>query len=270
MIDREFLAEGREAEVFLQADGTVLKLMRDPAHAWRVEAEAAALRTLGADGYPVPALVGTTTVDGRPGLVTARVPGRSLLAVLDRRPLSVFASGRVMGELHAAMHARVAPDELPALDDVLRDRLAAAEALPDDLRPRVLAVLDGLRRGDRLCHGDMHIGNVLGTPSAPAVIDWGDATRGAPVADVARTWILIRFGVLPPGAPLVAHALSGVGRRVVLARYFAAYRAAAPLDDALLARWQVVRAASRLWDPVPEDHPHVLRHVRAHIDRVGG
>ena len=68
MTERQFLAEGREAEVFLQADGTVLKLLRDPAHAWRVEAEAAALRSLGADGYPVPSLVGTTVVDGRPGL----------------------------------------------------------------------------------------------------------------------------------------------------------------------------------------------------------
>jgi len=54
VIERELLAQGREAEVFLQADGTVLKLLRDPAHAWRVEAAAAALRSLGADGYPCP------------------------------------------------------------------------------------------------------------------------------------------------------------------------------------------------------------------------
>ena len=269
MTERQFLAEGREAEVFLQADGTVLKLLRDPAHAWRVEAEAAALRSLGADGYPVPALVGTTVVDGRPGLVTSRVDGPNLLDLLDRRPLSVVASGRVMGELHAAMHARPAPAELPSLHDVLHERLAGADALPDDLRPRVLALLDGLPPGDRLCHGDMHIGNILGTHDAPVVIDWGDATRGAPLADVARTWILVRFGTLPPGAPLTARALAPVGRRIILGRYLPAYRSAATVDDAELARWQVVCAAARLWDPVPEDHPAVLRYVRSHVDRLG-
>ena len=32
------LLEGREAEVFAAGDGTVLKLLRDPDHAWRVRA----------------------------------------------------------------------------------------------------------------------------------------------------------------------------------------------------------------------------------------
>lgn len=268
MTERELLAQGREAEVFRQADGTVLKLLRDPAHAWRVEAEAAALRSLGADGYPVPAFVGTTTVDGRPGLVTERVEGRSMLDALDRRPLTVFAAGRAMGELHAAMHDRTAPPELPALHEVLAARIAEAGALPDDLRARVSSVLDDLPTSDRLCHGDMHIGNVLGTPDAPAVIDWGDATRGAPTGDLARTWILVRFGTLPPGAPLAARALAPIGRRIILAEYLRAYRAARPVDDALLGRWQVVCAAARLWDPVPEDHPAVLAYLRAHIARV--
>jgi thiamine kinase len=265
----EFLAEGREAEVFLQADGTVLKLLRDPAHAWRVDAEAAALRALDADGYPVPAFVSTTTVDGRPGLVIGRVDGRNLLDQFGRRPLSIFATARVLGDLHAAMHRRAAPPELPSLRDVLRARVDEAGALPHDLRPRVLALLDGLPDGDRLCHGDLHPGNVLGTADDPVVIDWGDATRGAPAADVARTWVLVRFGALPPGTPATTRALAGVGRRILLRGHRAAYRAAAPLDEALLARWQVVAAAARLWDPVPEDHPAVLRYVRTHIDRVG-
>lgn len=267
MIEREPLAEGREAEVFLQADGTVLKLLRDSAHRWRVDAEAAALRALDG-GYPVPHLVGTTTVDGRPGLVTERVDGRSLLDVLDRHPLSVFASGHAMGGLHAAMHDHVAPAELPALHDVLRDRIAAAPALPDELRPRILALLDDLPAADRLCHGDLHIGNMVGAPEAPSVIDWGDATRGAPMADVARTWILVRYGTLPPGAPWPARLLAPVGRRIILGRYLAAYRAVTPIDDGLLARWQVVAAAARLWDPVPEDHPAVLHHLRTRLGSV--
>ena len=75
MIDGRFLAEGREAEVFLQPDGTVLKLLRDPGAGDRVAREAAALTALAAGDYPAPTLVRTTTVDGRPGLVTTFVDG---------------------------------------------------------------------------------------------------------------------------------------------------------------------------------------------------
>ena len=142
--------------------------MRDPAHARRVEAEATALRTLGADGYPVPALVGTTTVDGRPGLVTERASRAATCSTSS-------IGGRCRCSRRGGSWASCTPPCTPASPSTscrrstmsCADRLAAAEALPDDLRPRVLAVLDGLPQGDRLCHGDMHIGNVLGALGPP-------------------------------------------------------------------------------------------------------
>ena len=269
VVEGEWLAEGREAEVFVLPDGTVLKLMRDPGDADRVAREAAALRVLAAGGYPAPTLMGTTTVDGRPGLVTTRVHGTDMLSALERRPQSVFRAADAMGALHAAMHDRVAPADLPDLHDVVRDRVAAAGALDVVLRHRVLGLLASLPHGDRLCHYDLHLGNVLADPAAPVVIDWGDASRGAPVADVARTTVLHRFARLPPGAPTVARVLAPVGRRVIMARYRRAYGAAAGrVDEALLERWVLVVAAGRLSEPVPGDHAALLRHVRRNVDRL--
>jgi aminoglycoside phosphotransferase (APT) family kinase protein len=50
--------------------------------------------------------------------------------------------------------------------------------------------------------------SILGTCLAtgmgsPVVIDWGDATRGDPLADVARTELLHRLGEPPPGTSAV-------------------------------------------------------------------
>jgi aminoglycoside phosphotransferase (APT) family kinase protein len=259
----ELLAEGREAEVFAAGDGTVLKLLRDPDHAWRVQREAAALRALEAEGYPAPRVVGEVSVDGRPGLELERVDGRDQLAMIGRRPLSVFTAGRVLGEAHVAMHDCAAPDDLPDLHDDLRRRIEAAEALPDDLRRRALDVLRALPRGDRLCHGDLHPGNILGPWAAPVVIDWGDASRGDPTADVARTAVLLRVGEPPPGSPVAVRTLAGLGRRILHDRYLATYRARRAIDRALLDRWQIVRAAGRLWEPVPDEHPALLGVLRA-------
>jgi hypothetical protein len=44
--------------------------------------------------------------------------------------------------------------------------------------------------GDRLCHGDI---NVLGEVSRPVVIDWPDACRGDPAADLCRPYLLLRL-----------------------------------------------------------------------------
>jgi aminoglycoside phosphotransferase (APT) family kinase protein len=284
------LAEGREAEVFAfdgpdlgeageaGADGdgggsltgqgaTVLKLLRRGGDGARVEREAAALRALEAEGYPAPRAVRSVTVEGRPGLVLERVDGRDQLAMIGRRPLSVFRAGRVMGEVHVTMHDCAAPPGLPELHDELRVRIEAAEILPDDLRSEVLAMLDGLPRGDQLCHGDLHPGNILGAWDRPVVIDWADAARGDPVADVARSTVLLTAGEAPPGSPTTVRMLAPLGRRILHDRYLATYRSRRPVDPDLLRRWQVVRAAGRLWEPVPDEHPALLRLVSERLGR---
>jgi thiamine kinase len=48
-------------------------------------------------------------------------------------------------------------------------------------------------RGDRLCHGDLHLGNIIATPDGLAVIDWAKAFIGPPEADAARSELLIRY-----------------------------------------------------------------------------
>ncbi len=246
---------------------TVLKLLRRADHGARVEREATALRALEADGYPAPRAVRSVAVDGRPGLVLERVDGRDQLAMIGRRPLSVFRAGRVMGEVHVAMHDCAAPPELPELHDELRVRIEAAEILPDDLRATALAMLDGLPRGDRLCHGDLHPGNILGAWDRPVVIDWADASRGDPVADVARSTVLLTAGEAPPGSSMTVRMLAPLGRRILHDRYLATYRSRRQVDPDLLRRWQAVRAAGRLWEPVPDEHPALLRLVRERLGR---
>jgi aminoglycoside phosphotransferase (APT) family kinase protein len=264
------LAEGREAEVFLRPDGTVLKLLRDPAWASRAEREAAALRTLRDHGHAAPAVVDVVTVDGRPGLVLERIEGDNLLALLGHRPQSVLAVARATAVVHLAMHDCPAPGGLPDLHDEVHRRLDVADLLAPAADGAVRRMLDGLPRGDRLCHGDLHPGNILGSLAAPAVIDWGDATRGDPVGDVARTVVLHRFAALPPGSPSSLRALAGVGRRLLVGRYLATYRRSRPVGRDALDRWIVVRAAARLGDPVPDEHPHLLRFVQEKVGTGNG
>ena len=51
--------------------------------------------------------------------------------------------------------------------------------------------------GDRLLHRDLHPLNVLISRHGPVVIDWANASRGAPAFDVADTWVLFACGDPP-------------------------------------------------------------------------
>lgn len=262
MVDRKLLAQGREAEVYLQSNGTVLKLWREPDYAWRLDREVAALKTLAGSAIAAPSVLGTLVLDDRPGLVTDRIEGVDLLTRLGRQPLLVLRAGRTLGLAHAALHDVVAPPQLPDLNEDLRYRISEAAPLPEDLRTAVLTVLDGLPGGDRLCHGDFHLGNLMGTWSTPIVIDWGDASRGDPVADVARTYVVQRMGQPPPGAPALIRLLAPVGRAALAATYLSTYRRRQPVDHRRLEAWEIVRAAARLFEPVPAEHPRLIRFLR--------
>ena len=250
------LGAGREAEVFLRPDGSVLKLMRSPNHQLRVEREAAALRTLAGPRHLAPRLREVVTVDGRPGLVTERVVGTDLMSLLTGRPWLFLRAAAAMATTHAAMHECQASVSLPQLNDELRQRIESAPILRADLASYaldVLDVLDGLPAGDRLCHGDFHPGNMMGTWEALVVIDWGEASRGDPLADVARTELLHRLAAPPPGTPAAFRALVAGGRTLFARSYLAAYRKARPVDNGELRRWLVVRVAARFIEGIEEE-----------------
>lgn len=258
---RRKIAEGREAEIFEYDGGSVLKVFRGERTTASLEHEAAAMNAVRAAGGPAPEARGVTREHGRPALVIERVDGPDMLTLLGKRPWYAFAAGRILGETHAALHDVIAPPELPLQKEQYRARIAAVGAEAPEhaqLAGFVLRALEGTPQGDRICHGDYHPGNVLITGAGPRVIDWPNATRGDPHADVARTLLMFDIASVPPGAPALVRRLEKLARRLIRSRYVAAYRRKRPLDDGLLARWRVPVAAQRLGEGIEDETDTLL------------
>lgn len=256
------IAEGREAEVFAWEDGAVLKLYRHAEDGRRAEWEAAAMTAAATTGHLVPTPRGLTTVDGRPGLLMERVDGPDLLSQVARRPWTVLAAGRVLGQIHARLHTVAAPEGLPPLRDALRLRITTSPLVPAHLQPFALSVLDSLPDGDIICHGDFHPGNVIMGTAGPAVIDWTNATRGDPAGDFARTTILISIGEPPPGSPLMLRLLALVGRDLLLSAYRRSYSRQRSPDPALVRRWLAAHATARFAENIESEWQSLERIVR--------
>nr|WP_282594636.1 aminoglycoside phosphotransferase family protein [Halomarina salina] len=240
-------------------DERVLKLFVDGVVPDKAEREMENTRVAHGAGAPAPAVHETRTVDGRVGIVLDRLDGPTLLDSLAERSWRVARVGRRLAEVQAGVHDCDGAG-LPGQRERLR-RDVAGGPLPGDTRDEVLSVLDDLPRGHAACHGDCHPGNVLQTPR-PVVVDWLDATCGHPLADVARTTLLLRVAGVPSG-------VRGVPQRSVRRALLASYRrryaevTGRSLDD---ERWLLVAAAARLAEDVPGERSRLLSLVRELLD----
>jgi uncharacterized protein (TIGR02172 family) len=253
------IAQGLTAEVYVWDDTRILKLFHDGRSPDQVEYEARIASVVHAAGLPVPAVGDIVEVNGRRGLLYERVDGLSMLDSMSQQLSTLSQSARLWAELHADMHARSTVPELPSQRAELAKHIRAAQLLPPDLQQAALRALDTMPEGDRLCHGDFWPGNVLMSRRGPIIIDWICATRGNPLADVARSSVLLLGGL---ASPLFSRAQKALIRRVhrtYLQRYFQLR----PEGQAQCKAWQPIVAAARLSENVPGVHTWLLATVAA-------
>jgi aminoglycoside phosphotransferase (APT) family kinase protein len=248
------IAEGREAEVYAWEGDAVLKLYR-PGFLGHV-AEASSLATLESGGV-APRLLGAVEIDGRHGLILERLDGSDMLTVLERRAWRLLGLARILAEAHVLVNSVQAPTDLPDLKQTLATRIAAGVKAPE-VRDFALRVLDSLPAGDRLCHGDLHPGNVLVASGRASVIDWVNATRGVPEADHARTLLLLKRADPLPGTSPLFRGLMSVGRDVYARAYAAAYRKRSLKPLTQVRSWTIVHSAARLTEGIQVEERQLL------------
>lgn len=154
------LAAGRDATVHALGDDRVLR--RTPSAARDLRAEAEIMEHVRAAGYPAPQVFRV----GPGEMVLERIEGPTMLEAIEAKVWQVDRHARTLADLHTRLHA------VPPPVDLARHADAALA-------------------GDAIVHQDLHPGNVLLSPAGPIVIDWTNARRADPDADVALTWLLM-------------------------------------------------------------------------------
>jgi uncharacterized protein (TIGR02172 family) len=242
LVDKGFCSD-----VYAWGEGRVLKLFHGRALRERADREYAATRAVHAAGLPAPAAYELVEVEGRCGIVFERIDGVSLLGYTQARPWALFGAIRQFAELHARIHDNRAPAGLPSLRERIMARIEAADCSAADKQAARDRLAD-LPDGTALCHGDFHPGNVLVTPRGPVVIDWGSASWGDPLGDVACTSRLMRTANLPAWSPGYMHLMLKCLRSVMHRSYLKRYLRLRPGTRRQIEKWQAPLAvAARSW-----------------------
>jgi aminoglycoside phosphotransferase (APT) family kinase protein len=230
----ERIGSGKVAEVFELGDH-VAKLYRSPGSKGSAFREAAALALAESVGLPVPSVKAVREIDGRWAVVMDRIAGPAFAEAIRLHPERLPAYLAAMVQLHVRLHS-CSGSRLGSMKARLRANIQAAPMLGEPRRGQLLDGLAALPDADRLCHGDYHPWNILGTPGQELIVDWLDACSGEPASDVCRSYVLMR-----PHLPDFA------------SEYVDAYAAASGGTREAILRWLPFVAAARLAEGVPDE-----------------
>jgi aminoglycoside phosphotransferase (APT) family kinase protein len=197
-----------------------------------------------AAGAPAARLLGIESSAGRPASVWERIEGETLWQQALDRPDRSAHVGRRLAELQLELFELVPSVALPRQRDRVVSKIRVAAARVDAGLARALDLIPGPVGRLRLCHGDLHPSNVILSRDGPVIVDWYDASRGDPVADVARTCMtLLGDGGLGP-----RHLPGSNGSMLdsLTNAYLERLWEPLELDRDRLERWQGINAVARM------------------------
>lgn len=259
------IGSGRTAEIFEWGDGKIVKLYRPGFPPDEAEFEAQRSRIVAATGLPVPQVYETVEVDGQRGVVYERIDGESMLKLMQNQPRRMPTLVRQFADLHRQIHQQTA-SQLPLQRDYLHWAINDTDRLTSAQKSAILRQLDTLPNTVQLCHGDYHPDNVLVTPNRAVVIDWLVARQGNPLADVARTAIVLTTGSLQD-VSLKDRIIIEVARRYLVRAYLNRYFEGQTKRRAEMQRWIPVMAAARLRELEDNETAALLRLVERGLNQ---
>jgi uncharacterized protein (TIGR02172 family) len=256
------IARGRTADVYTWQEGLVLKLFHDWFTLENIQYEQRIGKAIHAAGLPVPAVGEILQINGRSGLIYERVDGQPMWDALSRSPWRLLSFAHQTARLHTELHSKVVQADLPFQAQRLEYKIRHADTLSSHLREAALKALSKMPDGHSLCHGDFHPLNIIISDRSPVVIDWIDSSYGNPLADVARSSVIIL------GAASSAQIPNILNRFIVRSFhsiYLRHYFQLNPDREMEYHKWLPVIAAARLSENIPELEDWLLKQVENNL-----
>ena len=140
-------------------------------------------------GLNIPKVLEVTMIDGKWTIVSDYIKGKTLAALMKKKPEKKDEYLNQLVDLQLTMHSKVCPG-LNKLRDKMKRKIGETDLSATvcyDLQTR----LESMPKHNKVCHGDFKPSNIIiKDDGTPYILDWSHATQGNASADVARTYLL--------------------------------------------------------------------------------
>jgi len=244
------VAQGRTADIFEWEENRVLKLYKDGFARKTAEKEFNVVRELAKKELPVPEVFELITYQKRWGVIFEKVSGPTMLEQIASNPGDIIGEARRLAELHKNFQIKV-DIQLLQFKALVKKSISRVKEINGKTREKLWETLDQLTEGDKLCHGDFHPENVIIGRDKVIVIDWLTAAVGNPLADVARTSIILKLGAIPHHKSEEEIRVMKKLRDNFYKEYLKHYLKITGEDQNLIEKWEIPLAAARLEERLP-------------------
>ncbi|MEK4062517.1 MULTISPECIES: aminoglycoside phosphotransferase family protein [Paenibacillus] len=194
----KIIGEGNTATVYEWEEGKVLKLFASGYPQSAVETEFQNTRMINDLSFAKAKAYEMISCEERMGIIYEKVDGESLLDWVLRTG-DLQGCAEYMARLHKTILQNKVSDVLN-YKDFLKYHLLNVPSSKRMDHGQICGILDKLKDGDTLCHGDLHPGNILLVSGQPVVIDFMNVCHGDLLYDVARTVFLVQYTPVPEAA----------------------------------------------------------------------
>jgi len=252
----KLIGQGRTSEVFEWGQDRILKLFKKGFPKAAIENEYEISINIYKQLNLSPKVCELIEIDNRNGIIYERINGITMMKVIASKPWKVKKEAQRLARLHKSIQQKV-DFKLSNYKTRLKDNISKTELLQGDVKMRLYEYIDELEEGNILCHGDFHPDNVIITKDGEIIIDWMTATQGNPLADIARTSIMFKFGVVPAKTYIEKQIINFI-RTKFYSEYIKHYIKLTGVKIEQIEKWELPVASARLIEWLPEDEKIAL------------
>lgn len=267
MQQKKLIGQGRTSEIYQWSQGKILKLFRTGIPIHMIENEYKISLEINKTMKFTPKVYELISLDNRKGIIYEEINGFTMMKRIASKPWLVKKEAQRLAELHKLIQEKV-DFELPNYKTKLKNDISRTELLSDNIKIRLFKYIEELEDNNILCHGDFHPDNILITKDQPIIIDWMTASKGNPLADIARTIVLFKFAVIPEKSFIEKKIIDFIRKRL-FEEYIKHYIHISEVKFENIEKWELPVAAARLseWIPVKEKEA-LLNFINLKIEKI--
>ena len=193
-------------------------------------------------GINIPKIREVTKIDGKWAIVSDFIEGKTMAELMAENPEKIDEFIDKFVDIQISILAKRAP-LLTDLRDKMQKKISASD-LDATVRYELHNRVNGMKKHNKVCHGDFVPSNVIITPVGDAyVIDWAHVTQGNGAGDAARTYLMLCLD----------------GKKDIAEKYLKAYCLKTDTAKQLVQSWMPIVAASQSVKRIPEERELLLR-----------